>query len=179
MALRTKIATAIPWIEPILDYFDWRKRAVALVAAAGVGVWSFMKDLPWPVIFVLGFGMLVLTAYGLAFPAFIKLVNVGVKPRPNYSIWKHKKEFSLIQAAYLLADREPAGTTLLNGDAAAWYEVLREAIQNKEIIHIPSEYDQRHTDLRGKFDPQTYTLIPAAPLKKFCEDRDRFPEFLR
>ena len=122
--------------------------------------------------------MLVLTAYGLAFPAFIKLVNVGVRPRPNHSIWKHKSEFSLMQAAYLLADREPAGSTALNGDAAAWYEVLREAIQKKEVTYIKSAYDDRYTDISGKFDPQSYTQIPAAELKKFCAAKDRHPEFL-
>jgi len=178
-SVREKIAHAAPWIEPILDYFDWRKRVFALAAGLTIGVWSFLKDLPWPVIVVLAFGMLVLAAYALAFPAFLRLVNVGVRPRPNHSIWKHKKEFALIQAAFLLADREPSwNTTALDGDAAAWYEGLYEAIRKGEIKHVPDANDQRHTNADG-FQPQMYTLIAASELRKFCAARDRRPEFLR
>ncbi|MGB6798189.1 MAG: hypothetical protein WBE48_16890 [Xanthobacteraceae bacterium] len=110
--------------------------------------------------------------------AFIKLVNVSVQPRPNSAIWKHKTQFQIIEAAYLLADREPACTTLLNGDAAAWFEVLFEAIQRKELAYIPSAYDVRHTDAMGKLSPQTYTEIKSADLKAFCTARGRNPEFL-
>jgi hypothetical protein len=177
MGLKAKIASAVPWIEPVLDYFDWRKR---LVAGLAVAAWSFMKDLPWPVIFVLGFGMIVFTAYGLAFPAFIKLINTGVQPRPNHTIWRHKREFSLIESAFLLADREPNyGSVALSGDAAAWYALLHEAISKKEIANVPTDNDDRYTDRLGNFNAQPYTLITVADLKKFCEPRERFPEFLR
>jgi hypothetical protein len=177
--LRDRIAQAVPWIEPVLDYFDWRKRIIALAAGVGLAVWSFVKDLAWPIIVVLGLATVVIVAYGLVFPAFIKLINVGVKPRPNHAIWKHKKDFTLIQAAFLLADREPVpNPAALNSDAAAWYEVLHEAIRKKEISHIRNAYDDRHTDRFGTFDPQTYTLIPLPELKKFCEAHDRHPEFL-
>ena len=109
----------------------------------------------------------------------MRLVHVGVKPRPNNAIWKHKKEFALIQAAFLLADREPSWNVVtLDGDAAAWYEVLLEAIQKKEIERIPALDDNRHKDLAGNFHPQPDTSISAAELKKFCEARHRHPEFL-
>jgi hypothetical protein len=179
MGLRDKIAATIPWIEPVLDYFDWRKRVVAIAAGIAIAGWSFVKDLPWPVIVVLGFGMAVFTAYALVFPAFIRLLNVGVQPRPNFEIWKHKAQFQLIQAAYLLADREPnSNPAALSGDPAAWYEVLFEAIQTKKLAHIKSPYDDRHTDTFGKFSPETYTLIEGAALKTFCAAKGRHPEFL-
>jgi hypothetical protein len=44
-AVRDKIAAIAPWIEPFLDYFDWRKQVVAFVAAVVVAAWSFVKDL--------------------------------------------------------------------------------------------------------------------------------------
>jgi hypothetical protein len=179
MGLRDKIVSGLPWIEPVLDYFDWRKRVVALVAAIGLAVWSYVKDLPWPVIVVLATASFVIVAYALLFPAFLKLVHVGVNPRPNNAIWRHKTEFAVIQAAFLLADCEPRwDAAALSGDAAAWYGVLSEAIQKKEISYIPSDYDARHTDRSGRFTPQTYTLISATELKKFCDARDRHPEFL-
>jgi hypothetical protein len=120
MGFKTKIIGAIPWIEPVLDYFDWRKRLLALLAGVAVIVWSVVKDLPWPVIVTLGAATVVIIAYGLIFPAFLKLVHVGVNPRPNQSIWKHKKQFALFQAACLLADVEPVrDPAMLGGDVAA------------------------------------------------------------
>jgi hypothetical protein len=132
-----------------------------------------------PAFVVLGAATMVIVAYALMFPAFVKLINVGVKLGPNYAIWKHKTQFQLIQAAFLLADREPTfSTAALNGDAAAWYEVLFEAIQTNQMKYIPSPYDKQHTDIAGKFSPQSYTIIEAAELKRFCESKHRHPEFL-
>jgi hypothetical protein len=177
--IRDRIVQALPWIEPVLDYFDWRKRIIALAAGVGLAVWSFVKDLAWPVIVVLAAAAVVIVAYALVFPAFIRLINVGVRLRPNHAIWKHKKEFSLIQAGFLLADREPVNNpTALDGDAAAWYEVLHEAMRNEEIARIPALSDNQYTDLRGKFNPQPFTMIRADELKKFCSARNRNPEFL-
>jgi hypothetical protein len=45
--IRTSFTKAVPWVEPVLDYFDWKKRLVALVAGLAIAVWSFVKDLPW------------------------------------------------------------------------------------------------------------------------------------
>ena len=67
--IRDKIVHAIPWIEPILDYFDWRKWVVVLLAGVVLAGWSFVKDLPWPVIVVLAFAATVHVAYALMFPA--------------------------------------------------------------------------------------------------------------
>jgi hypothetical protein len=175
-AVRDKIAAIAPWIEPFLDYFDWRKQVVAFVAAVVVAAWSFVKDLAAPVIAVLALATLVHVAYLLVFPSFLRLINVGVKPRPNYSIWRHKLDFTVVQAAYLLADREPGGVSHINGDAAAWYEGLVEAIKKKEITHVRSSYDRQHTTEDG-FSPQGWTEIAAEELKKFCASRNRHPDY--
>lgn len=176
--IRDKIAATIPWIEPVLDYFDWRKRLVAFVLGLFVAGWSFVKDLPWPIIFFLGFGTLVLAAYALVFPAFIKLINVGVDPRPNYAIWRHRKQFRLYEAACLLADREPVrNPAQIGGDAAAWFGALCEAIRMGEISHMPTMYDGQHTFEDG-YRPYTETVISAGKLKKFSAARKRHPEFL-
>jgi hypothetical protein len=103
-----------------------------------------------------------------------------VRSRPDYSIWRHKTEFALIQAACLLADREPSwDMSTLNGAAAAWFEVLREAIQKNELPYVPSIQDKRYTDVTGKFSPPADTAILAKDLKKFCTTRGRHPEFLQ
>jgi sensor histidine kinase regulating citrate/malate metabolism len=78
--IKDTITHAIPWVEPILDYFDWRKQVIALVATLVIGVWSFVIELSWPAIIVLAFGMLVSAAYALTLPALIKLIHVGVEP---------------------------------------------------------------------------------------------------
>ena len=177
-SIRERIARAIPWVEPILDYFDWRKRLVALLAGVAIAGWSFVKDLPWPVIVTLGLATIVTVAYGSMFPAFVRLIHVGVNPRPNYSIWKHKKQFSVSQAAYLLADREPVpNPSSIEGDAAAWYAVLYEAIKLKDLQYIGASTDSRYMFDDG-FHAQTFTEITADSLKKFCESKGRKPEFL-
>jgi hypothetical protein len=87
--LREKIRHALPWVDPVIEYFDWRKRIFTALAGIVWGAWSFMSGLAWPVIVFLVFGAIVLTAYALVFPAVIRLLNIGVKVRPNHNIWKH------------------------------------------------------------------------------------------
>ena len=180
-SFRDKIVNALPWIEPVLDYFDWRKRAVALVAAVAIGVWSFVKDLPWPTIIVLGLGTLVLTAYALAFPAFIRLINVGVKARPNHAIWKHRKQFRLDEAACLLADVEPVHSyAAMDGDSKAWLSLLREAVEFQEIKRVIGNkfHEEEHT-IAGRYRADEDTIIVADEFRKFCDLRARKPEFLQ
>jgi hypothetical protein len=177
--VRDKITVLIPWIEPVLDYFDWRKRVIALAAGIALAGWSFVKDLPWPIIVVVGAAAMVIAAYALVFPAFVKLINVGVERRPNYSIWKHRKQFELYEAACLLAEREPVAVlSHMNGDSAAWLEGLKEAIRLKEIDYIRTVFDNRHI-FSGIYHPYENTPIERAAFKKYCEARGRYPEFLR
>src|SRR5665213_3222417 len=140
MALGEGIRKAIPWIEPVLDYFDWKKQVVAVVAALALAGWSFVKGLPWPVIITVGFAVLVMTAYALAFPAFLKLVNVGVEPKPKPEIWKTKKQYSLSQAAILLADT----INFSNPDAQAWFFQLCDAINDGEMKRIQTPQDDQN-----------------------------------
>lgn len=173
MSIKDKVAAALPWIEPILDYFDWRKTVAAFLVTAALTLWSYAKELPAPVIAVLALATLIHVAYALAFPAFLRLVHVGVNPRPNYDIWRHKSQFALIQAACLLADREPnMNPVVLDGDAAAWFEVLSEAIQKGELDHISRPNAQRNGN------PQLYTQIEATKLKRFCTRRGLKSRFL-
>ena len=178
MALGESIKKALPWIEPVLDYFDWKKRVVAIVAAIGVAGWSFVKGLPWPVIVTIAFAMLVMVAYALVFPAFLKVANIGYQPRPDANIWKHKKQYELYQAAALLANQIPTGAAgLMAPDTRAWYEQLRDAISDKEIQRITGPYDNQHT-FNDRYVPYENTIITKAELKKFSDARDRAPEFL-
>jgi hypothetical protein len=176
--IRSRIAKAIPWLEPVLEYFDWRKRLVALFAAAIIAGWSYVKDLPWPTIIVLAALMLVTVAYALVFPAFLKIINLGAHPHPNHSIWKHKKQFQLFEAACLLGEQEPTNNfTIMSGDAKAWFAGLKESIRLNEIQYVPGLDDGRHTYQDG-YHPHQFTVIDRAELKKYCTARGRKPEFL-
>jgi hypothetical protein len=131
------------------------------------------------VIVTSGLVTVVTIGYALVFPAFIKLVHVGIEPRPNYSIWRHKKRFYLFEAAYLLADREPiANMSFMTGDASAWYALLYEAIRENELPNVRQPIDSNFTYVGDGYKPHSETLIEAGELKKFCEKRGRNPEFL-
>ena len=170
MALGESIKKAIPWIEPILDYFDWRKRIIALVIAGAIAGWSFMKGLPWPVIVTVAFSMLVMVAYALVFPAIVKIAHVGYHPRPNVEIWKHKKHFLLYEAACLLADTVPERVEdRMSADARAWLVVLADAVSAGEM---KSNYED------GNQRPMMYTRVPRSELQAFCKAHHRSPEFL-
>jgi hypothetical protein len=106
------------------------------------------------VIAVLALATLVHVAYALVFPAFLRLAHAGVRPKPNYEIWRHKSQFAVIQAACLLADREPTmNPSILDGDAAAWFEVLVEAIQKNELACISTPNAQQLRNRRFANDP--------------------------
>lgn len=178
MSLGESIKKAIPWIEPVLDYFDWRKRVVAVFAAIGVAVWSVMKGLPWPAIVTMAFAMLVAMAYALVFPAFLKIVHVGYQPKPKPDIWRHKKKFELYQAAALLADAVPVESdSNMNPDAKAWYDQLIDAVRDREIVRLPGLFDDQHTYDDG-YHPYENTIISKDEFRKFCNARGRSPEFL-
>lgn len=172
-AIRDTIRSAIPWADPLLDYFDWRKRLIASVCAIALFVWSYVRGLPWPVIVVLAFTTLVAVAYGLVLPSLVKLVNVGFQPSPNLDIWKHKKLFKLCEAACLLAGTVPVYQEMsMSADASAWFAQLCDAVKFNEISTIPPRKGP------GAY-LGTHTEIDKEELKKFCEKRERSPEFLK
>jgi hypothetical protein len=176
--IRDKLAKAIPRIDPILDHFDWRKQLITLGAAIALAVWSFVTHLPWPVIAVLAGATIVVVAFVLVFPAFVKLIYVGVNPRPNFSIWKHKRQFALFEAACLLADRVPLDDpALMSSDSKAWAGLLIEAVKLGEIKHVATMND-RQDNFEDGYHATLDTLFDAAELKKFSEARGRKPEFL-
>jgi hypothetical protein len=177
--IRDGIRRAIPWIDPVIEYFDWKKSVTAAATAIVIGGWSFVKDLPWPVIITLVLSMLVQALYLLYFPAFLKVVHSGVKVRPNHNIWKHKRQFRLFEAACLLADAEPIDKrSQMDGDSRAWYSCLCEAVVLREIQRIPSRLDAGHDHGDGSCTPFEYTVIAAESLKQFSDARKLNPWFL-
>jgi hypothetical protein len=169
--IRDGIRHTIPWIDPVLEYFDWKKQVTAAGVTIIVAGGSIVKDLPWPIIVTITLMVLVHTMYILAYPAFLKLVYTGVKARPDHNIWKHKRQFDLYEAACLLADAEPIpNSSKMDGDSRAWYSGLREAIKLNEIEHIPSGLNIA--------EPNEHTVITADSLRAFCRARKRLPEFL-
>ena len=166
MSLGEGIKRTLPWIEPILDYFDWKKRVVSLVAAIGVGAWSFVKGLPWPVIVTLGFAVLVLTAYALVFPAILRMANVGFRERPDPSIWRHERKFRLFEAACLLADSVPVSNEYnMPASAVAWLTQMCNAINEGDYQRIKSaQDDEQHSFMQkgGTFIYKAHTRREAA-----------------
>ena len=174
--IRDRLTAVLPWAEPLLDYFDLRKAILTGVVTAGMAGWTYLSHLSWPSIAVLTLTTLVHVSYLLLLPAFIKLIHVGVKARPNYSIWRHRQRFYLSEAGCLLADVVPVyPASAMDADSFAWYGLLLEAIKTGEIQHIKSNYDQNNKD---GFNPAENTEITVEQFKAFCEKRDRRPEFL-
>ena len=184
MALGESIKRTIPWVEPILDYFDWRQRVVSVVAAIGMAGWSFVKGLPWPVIVTIGFTVLVMTAYALVFPAIVKMANVGIRERPDPTIWKHSKTFRLFEAACLLADTIPnPNEAYMAPSAVAWLTQLCNALNANEYERVRSlDDDKAHSFLQNDgsflYRAHTFSVIHRDELSRFCRDRGRNPEFL-
>ncbi|WP_342712006.1 hypothetical protein AAFG13_10980 [Bradyrhizobium sp. B124] len=177
--IRNSIAKAVPWIEPVLDYFDWKKQVISILSGFAMVGWSFVKDLAWPVIVTLGIVTMVTVAYGLMFPAFLKLVHLGVNPRPDHSIWRHRKEFRLDEAACLLANVEPVHSySVMDGNSKAWLSLLCEAVKLKEIERIPDKAQDPRNTYGGQYRPDENTIINADQLKRFCTAHGRKPEFL-
>jgi hypothetical protein len=171
--IREWIRRTIPWIEPVIEYFDWKKQITAAGFTVVIAVGAVVKDLPWPIIVAITLMVLVHTMYFLAFPAFLKLVHTGVKARPDNNIWKHKRQFYLFEAACLLADAEPiANLSKMDGDSRAWYSGLCEAVRLKQIGSTPARFPN------GRSEPNAHTEVTAENLKAFCEARERKPEFL-
>lgn len=171
-AIKDTIRNAVPWAAPLLDYFDWRKRVIAGAVAATLFAWSYVKGLPWPVIVVLALTTLVAVAYALVLPGLVRLVNVGVRETPNIEIWKHKKQFRLCETACLLAGVVPVYTEMgMSPDALAWFVQLIEAVNFREITPSLPPSPTRPLGL--------HTEVGREELRKFCDARQRSPEFLK
>ncbi len=169
----------MPWVEPLLDFFDWKKRVITVVFALVVFGWSFVNGLPWPVIIVIAFAMMVVSAYALVLPGLVRLVNVGYQAAPNTGIWRHKKKFLLCQGACLLANTVPVYLeSEMSPDAHAWLVQFYDAVNSKEIEFVHSADDNRDHYFGGSYHPHTRTEITKETLIKFCRVRDRNPEFL-
>lgn len=177
LGIGDKIKRVMPWLNPFIEYFDWKKSAIASAVAASLAVWSFVKEQPWPTIIVLALAALVHMVYLIVFPQFIRLLNIGVKERPNSAIWKYKKNFELGQAACLLADINPTVFGKMNGEARAWLDGLYEAIMLNEIKYTPSIFDGNHV-VHGKIRPYAEMVIDRAEFKKYSEAKGQKPDFL-
>jgi hypothetical protein len=102
-----RVRRTIPWIAPVIEYLDWKKSVIAAAGPIIIGVWSIVKELPWPTIITIVFCMFVNSLYLVYLPAFIRIIHSGVRTKPNHEIWKYKRQFQLYEAACLLADTKP------------------------------------------------------------------------
>ena len=101
--------------------------------------------------------------------------------KPNYSIWRHRSEYRLYEAAYLLADAEPnRNPASMIGDTAAWFNLLSEAMQKNELHRILTELDDSaHIFVGVGYQPHIDTRIEVVELRRFCKERAISAPFLR
>jgi hypothetical protein len=177
IGLKQRILRIAPWLDPILEFFDWKKQVVATAFAAIMALWSYMQGLSWPVIVTIAFFILVHTLYLLLFPKFVALVNVGVRERPNFSVWKHKTHFELSQAACLMANIPPTLFSKMTPDARAWLEVLYDAVRFRQMNYTPSIFDDQHTFADG-YHPYAETKVTKEELKRYLKAKGRSLGFL-
>src|ERR1700684_2606934 len=69
-----------------------------------------------------------------------KLKNVAApkeeSTEPNYAAWRHVEKFTIFQASYLWAGRQPKGGSL-HPDALAWEEALCAGVRTGKLGFLP------------------------------------------
>ena len=149
------------FIATLKSLFDWAATAwtvigwlggtawiTGIVIAIGGAVWAVVRGVPVPIAIMAGYctfvGAVVLTLAPLAYRALSRIAafpvphDAAAPQKPNATVWQHVPQFSLYQAACLLADVTPAyASWKMEGDVQAWFETLVAEIRAKEMTHIP------------------------------------------
>lgn len=172
-------------VKKAKEIYSWYSFAAGGVALAiGGVVWLVTHGIPWP--------LAAMAAYCTVSAAIVVAVIPNLLSRtsnvphvqiskPNYSIWRHRTEYHLYEVAYLLAGSDPIrAPEMMNGEAAAWFNLLSEAISKDELqrIRIPLD-DSANIFMGSGYRPHFDTRIDAAELSKFCKERGISQQFLR
>ena len=110
-----------------------------------------------------------------------KTIETLRRPAPNYDKWRHLSEMSLRMAAQLWSGEQPS--MKLVGEAKETYEMLRAAVQNREIpLVVQGSIDIRMLDTAQQIQARkanSETLVTRKALKAFAARYGYDPEFLR
>jgi hypothetical protein len=171
------------FVRKAKEVYSWYSFAVGGFAlAVGGGVWLVTHGMPWPIAAMAAYCTVSAAMIVAMIPRFPRAV-IADSPlsKPNYSIWRHRAEYHLYEAAYLLADKEPnREPALMAGDAAAWFNLLSEAIKKNELQRIRTPLDDNaHTFPDAGYQPHFDTRIDIAELRRFGKQRGIAAPFLR
>jgi hypothetical protein len=129
-------------------------------------------------------GGVALTMSPLAYKALSRMATAPVPKdasapqKPNAAVWQHVPQFNLYQAACLLAEVTPSyNSWKMGGDAQAWFETLIAESRAKEMTHIPTIHDKKHTFSDG-YHPTQETAISRTELQRFAQRHGIRPGFL-
>jgi len=173
------------FVRKAKEVYSWYSFAAGgfALAVAG-GVWLVSHGIPWPLAAMAGYCTVSAAFVVALIPSLLRRTNDSADiqiSKPNYSIWRHRREYHLYEAAYLLADSEPnRRPELMSGDAAAWFNLLSEAIKEDELKRIQITQDDNANTFPGSgYKPHFDTRVDAAELRRFCEQRGITARFLR
>jgi hypothetical protein len=178
--LRERIRDALPWLDPVLEVFHWREYVVLVVVGIGGAAWTWLQHLPSSIV-VIGSTCAVLAVANARMLVAVWRLRPRAAPlaRPNVEIWRHPSEYTLFQAACLLADVEPdAGLPAPN--AKAWFAALKSGVERGDLQpkHSPGELRAIRAGLT--IDYGKHTKIGREQLEAFIRkiDPGKRPPFL-
>jgi hypothetical protein len=189
--LVARVRSLVDWAGTIWSVIGWLG-GTAWITGVGIAVlgaiWAVVKGVPVPIAIMAGYctfvGAVVLTLAPLAYRALSRIAafpvphDAAAPQQPNAAVWQHVPNFNLYQAACLLAEVTPAyNSWKMEGDAQAWFETLIAEIRAKEMTHIPTIYDKKHT-LSDGYHPNQETTVSRAELQHFAQRHRIRPRFL-
>jgi hypothetical protein len=190
---RCAVKKLIASLKSVVDWVGTVWTVVALLglttAITGIGgaIWAIIIGVPKPIAIMAGYctivGGVYLTVFPLAYRAFSRIVafpvssDATVPQKPSAATWQHVPQFTLYQAACLLAEVTPVLGRSLEGDAEAWFVTLCAEIRSKELPYIRSIHDKNYTFKDG-YHPHRDTEISRAEFQRFAERHGIRPRFL-
>ena len=168
--------------KEIYSWYSFAAGGFALAIAGGA--WLVTHGIPWPLAAMAAYCTTVAAMFVALIPALRRETSgavVAETAKPNYSIWQHRTEYHLYEAAYLLANMEPnRDPVLMTGDAAAWFNLLSEAIKKNELARIQTKLDNdANIFMESGYRPHFDTRIDLVELRRFCKQHKISAPFLR
>jgi hypothetical protein len=159
----------------------------AAITGIGGAIWAAIIGVPTPIAIMAGYctivGGVYLTVLPLAYRAFSRIAtspaphDAAVPQKPSAATWQHVPQFTLYQAACLLAEVTPVLGRSLEGDAEAWFVTLCAEIRSKKLPYIRSIHDHQYSFKDG-YHPHRDTEISRAEFQRFAERHGIRPRFL-
>jgi hypothetical protein len=149
-----------------------------------------IKDIPWPIVLMVGYCTLVGVVYLSMAPMAFKVLsaalqlkddtdtNQGILTRPHYEAWKHVEKFTLSEAAYLWNDLEPHAKGNYTTEVKAWIKAFCAAIRKGELKFIAKKPNRPDLIRYEKADPGNDTEVNRNDLYDFAVKNNYIPKFL-